>query len=84
MRATALQTPGSMKKEGERGGHAGAGLLAGPVEETHAGVEQGRSVRIHPPGEKGAAETTCDGLTTDPTLCPPALLRGGERIQERS
>lgn len=75
MRATALQTPGSVEKEGERRGHAGVGfwqdLWKGPM------LEQGRSVRICLHEEKGAAETTCDGQTTDPILW--LLLRGRGR-----
>jgi len=39
-------------------------------------LDQGKSVRSLPPEEEGAAETTCDELTTTPIPCPPALLRG--------
>lgn len=42
-------------------------------------LEQGKSVRIPPSEEKGAAETMCDGLTTNPIFRPPALLRRGGR-----
>jgi len=39
-------------------------------------LEQGQSVRSPPPKEEGAAETTCDELTTAPIPRPPAPLRG--------
>ena len=38
--------------------------------------EQGKSVRSPPPEEEGAAETTCDELTTTPIPRPPVPLRG--------
>jgi len=41
-------------------------------------LEQGKSVRSLPPEEEGAAETTCDELTTIPIPRPAALL-GGRR-----
>ena len=41
-------------------------------------LELGQSVRSPPPEEEGAAETTCDELTTAPIPHPPALL-GGRR-----
>jgi len=41
-------------------------------------LEQGQSVRSSPPEEEGAAETTCDELTTTPIPCSPALLLRGE------
>ena len=41
-------------------------------------MEQGKSVRSPPPEEEGAAETTCDELTTTPIPRPPAPL-GGRR-----
>jgi len=46
-------------------------------------LEQGQRVRLLPPEEKGAAETTCDELTTAPIPRPPALLRG-RRERNRS
>jgi len=39
-------------------------------------LEQGQSVRSPPPERQGAAETTCDELTTAPTPRHPAPLRG--------
>lgn len=39
-------------------------------------LQQGRTVRSFSPEEKGAAETTWDGLTATPIPCPPALLGG--------
>jgi len=46
-------------------------------------LEQQKSVRIPPPEEEGAAETTCDELTVTPIPRPPAMLdargRGGGR-----
>jgi len=61
-----------------------------PVGRTHVGeafgelspvrgtftVEQGKSVRSLPPEEEGAAETTCDELTTTAIPRPPAPLEG--------
>jgi len=41
-------------------------------------------VRSPPPEEEGAAETTCDELTTDPIPRPPALLRVGKRERNGS
>ena len=35
-------------------------------------------MRSPPPEQEGAAETTCDELTTTPIPRPPVLLRGGE------
>jgi len=46
-------------------------------------LEQGQSVRSPPPKEEGAAETTCDELTTAPIPHPPASL-GGRRQKIRS
>jgi len=46
-------------------------------------LEKGKSVRSPPPQEEGAAETTCDELTTTPIAHPPALL-GGSREKIRS
>jgi len=46
-------------------------------------LEQGQSVRSPPPEEKGAAETTCDELTTTPIPRPPAPL-GGRRERNGS
>jgi len=37
-------------------------------------LEKGKRVSPHPE-EEGAAETTCDELTTTPIPRPPALLR---------
>jgi len=45
-------------------------------------LEQGQSVRSPPPEEEGAAETTCDELTTTFIPRPPAPLRG--RRQRKS
>jgi len=46
-------------------------------------LEQGQSVRSLHPEEEGAAETTCDELTTAPIPRPPAPLGGRrERIWE--
>ena len=42
-------------------------------------LEQGQSVRSPPREEEGAAETTCDELTTTPIPCPPLPLVGGGR-----
>jgi len=39
-------------------------------------LEQGKSVRSHPPEEEGVAERTCDELTATPIPHPSALLRG--------
>jgi len=39
-------------------------------------LELGKRVRSPPPEEEGAAETTCDELSTTPILGLPALLRG--------
>jgi len=39
-------------------------------------LEQGKSVRSPRPEEEGAAETTCDELTTDPIPRAPAPLGG--------
>jgi len=64
-----------------------------PVGRTHAGevcgelspvrgtftLEQGKSVRSTPPEEEGAAETTCDELTSTPIPRPPGCLGGGGR-----
>ena len=48
-------------------------------------LEQGKSVRSPPPEEEGAAETTCDELTTTPIPRPPApLVRRRQRNQEQS
>ena len=47
-------------------------------------LEQGKSEESYPE-EEGAAETTCDELTTTPIPHPPALLEGRrERIWEWS
>jgi len=45
--------------------------------------EQGKSVRSLPCEEEGAAETTCDELTTAPIPCPPVPL-GGRRQRNGS
>lgn len=37
-------------------------------------LEQGKNVKSPLPEEEGAAKTTRDGLTTTPSLCPPAPL----------
>ena len=42
-------------------------------------LEQGKSVRSPPPEEEGAAETTCDELTTTPISVPLCRWRGGGR-----
>ena len=56
-----------------------------PMGRTHAGevhggldpmLEQRKSVRSPPPREEGAAETTCDELTTAPLPHPPVPLGG--------
>jgi len=39
-------------------------------------LEQGQSVRSPPPEGQGAAEATCDKLTTTTIPCPPAPLMG--------
>ena len=44
-------------------------------------LEQGKSLRSPPPEEEGAAETTCDELTTTPIPRPPAPL-GGEEVEK--
>jgi len=41
-------------------------------------VEQGKSVRCPPPEDEGAAEATCDELTTRPIPCPSVPLWGEE------
>jgi len=43
-------------------------------------LEQGQSVRIPPPEEEGAAETTCDELTVTPIPHPPAPF-GKEEVE---
>ena len=42
-------------------------------------LEQRKSMRSRPPEEEGAAETTCDELTTTPIPNPPAPLGVGRR-----
>jgi len=37
-------------------------------------LEQGKSLRSHPPEEEGAAETMCDELTATPFPRPPVPL----------
>ncbi|GAB0186401.1 hypothetical protein GRJ2_001105400 [Grus japonensis] len=53
-------------------------LLAGPVDlwREEPTLEQGKRARSHPPEEEGAAETTCDELTTTPIPHPPVPLWG--------
>jgi len=46
-------------------------------------LNQGQSVRSSPCAEEGAAETTCDELTTTPIPRPPVLL-GGRRERNGS
>jgi len=46
-------------------------------------LEQRKSVRSLPPEEEGAAETTCDELTTTPIPHPPVPL-GGRRERNGS
>jgi len=71
--------------EGTQAGAVHGGLS--PMERTHGWsslwrmLEQGRRVRSPPPEEEGAAETTCDELTTAPVPRPPAPLGGrGENL----
>lgn len=46
--------------------------------------EQGKSVRSPSPEETGAAETTCDKLTTGIIPCTPALFWGPEDRENRN